>query len=150
MAIPDRILCSSHTVSGVMPGDPAVTRHRFEDRIAACAQAGYGGMCLHFRDYRQLRAAGYDDGRLRDVLQGSRMTDVSLEFLTDWFLTGTEAEEIERVFDPFFTTKAEGMGVGLNICRKMVEFYGGTLWVEPGAGPGATFCFTLPTAAGAG
>jgi signal transduction histidine kinase len=57
---------------------------------------------------------------------------------------GLTDEQIERLFTPFFTTKAEGMGMGLNICRSIVEYHDGRLWVQPNPGGGSVFRFTLP------
>ena len=49
-----------------------------------------------------------------------------------------------RVFEPFFTTKNEGMGMGLNICRTIIESHAGRLWVEDNKPRGTVFRFTLP------
>jgi PAS domain S-box-containing protein len=57
---------------------------------------------------------------------------------------GLTAEQAERLFTPFFTTKAEGMGMGLNICRSIVEYHDGRLWLEHNPGGGSVFRFTLP------
>ena len=51
----------------------------------------------------------------------------------------------DRLFQPFVTTKgAQGMGVGLSICRTIVEAHGGRIWVEPNTPAGTVFKFTLP------
>jgi PAS domain S-box-containing protein len=57
---------------------------------------------------------------------------------------GTGFENPERAFEAFFTTKEKGMGMGLAICRSIIEAHHGRLWVAPGQGPGATVCFTIP------
>ncbi len=59
---------------------------------------------------------------------------------------GLPRDARERLFEPFFTTKAEGMGIGLNICRSIVESHKGRLWAESPAAGGCSFRFTLPVA----
>jgi signal transduction histidine kinase len=58
---------------------------------------------------------------------------------------GLDPDIAAHLFQPFHTTKEGGMGVGLSLCRKIVEAQGGKLWHEPG-NPGATFTFTVPVA----
>lgn len=59
-------MCSSHTLSGVMPGGPAAARHSLDDRLAACAAAGYSGYWLRFPGSLEQRAAGLEQrGRPR-------------------------------------------------------------------------------------
>ncbi|MBI3676008.1 MAG: PAS domain S-box protein [Proteobacteria bacterium] len=60
--------------------------------------------------------------------------------------SGMPQEVAERLFQPFVTTKAKGMGVGLTICRSIVEAHGGRLWMTPHEGGGTVFRFLLPTA----
>jgi signal transduction histidine kinase len=51
---------------------------------------------------------------------------------------------LERVFEPFYTTKPDGMGLGLSICRSIIEAHGGRLWAIPYKPRGALFQFTIP------
>jgi len=57
---------------------------------------------------------------------------------------GLPPESVDRLFDAFYTTKPGGMGMGLSICRSIVEAHGGQIWAARPAGPGATVQFTLP------
>jgi signal transduction histidine kinase len=63
---------------------------------------------------------------------------------------GISAEDQEHVFERFFRavpkggTSPKGVGLGLFICRSLVEAHGGRIWVESRPGAGSTFCFTLP------
>ncbi len=57
---------------------------------------------------------------------------------------GLNPTNIGQLFEPFYTTKPQGLGMGLSISRSIIEAHGGRLWVEPGAGHGAIFRFTLP------
>ena len=54
----------------------------------------------------------------------------------------------ERVFESFYTTKPKGMGMGLSICRSIIEAHGGRLWASANNPRGATFQFTVPTVEG--
>ncbi|HET7824415.1 MAG TPA: ATP-binding protein [Anaeromyxobacter sp.] len=59
---------------------------------------------------------------------------------------GIPADVREQLFQPFFSTKPEGMGMGLNICRSIIEFHRGRVWAEPNPGGGTVFSFSLPVA----
>jgi PAS domain S-box-containing protein len=59
---------------------------------------------------------------------------------------GIDPAQLERVFEPFYTTKTSGVGMGLSICRSIIDAHGGRLWVEPNKPRGAVFKFTLPAA----
>jgi signal transduction histidine kinase len=59
---------------------------------------------------------------------------------------GIGPQSIEHLFDPFYTTKQAGMGMGLAICRSIVEGHGGRIWATANVPRGAAFHFTLPVA----
>lgn len=113
-------MCSSHTVSGVMPGGPAAARHPLEARLAACAAAGYSGCWLHWRDYLEQRAAGLGDAALRDLFDRHGLRRRGVEFLTGWFLPGDDAAAAaERAaFDAAAAIGARVVNVGADFERR--------------------------------
>ena len=82
-----------------------------------------------------------------------RRVEIKLETIEDGFCRlavsdfgpGMSAEVAGRVFDAFYSTKSKGMGMGLAICRTIVEAHGGHIEVESRPNEGVTFLFTLPT-----
>ena len=61
---------------------------------------------------------------------------------------GLDLAQADRLFEAFFTTKPDGMGMGLSICRSIIDAHGGRLWASPNRPNGAIFQFTLPAAVG--
>jgi signal transduction histidine kinase len=63
---------------------------------------------------------------------------------------GLAPQRLERVFDPYYTTKPEGLGMGLTICRSIIDAHNGRLWASANQPRGAVFQFTLPAEPGGG
>jgi signal transduction histidine kinase len=63
--------------------------------------------------------------------------------VTDYGI-GFSADSADQLFNPFYTTKSGGMGMGLSICRSIIEQHGGRIWAMPHVPHGATIHFTLP------
>jgi signal transduction histidine kinase len=57
---------------------------------------------------------------------------------------GLSPDDLDHVFDAFYTTKSNGMGMGLAICRSIIEAHGGRVWVAPNRPRGAVFQFSVP------
>lgn len=84
------------------------------------------------------------DGVANDRILRVRVRRVGETLQAEISDRGRGIEHPDRIFEPFFTTKEHGMGMGLAICRSIIESHGGKLWVEANEPPGATFIFTLP------
>lgn len=84
-----------------------------------------------------------------DATTGDRVVEIRVRQIRNILQTeisdrGQGIDFPEKMFEPFFTTKENGMGMGLAICRSIVELHGGRLWAEKNNPHGATLLFTLP------
>jgi signal transduction histidine kinase len=84
-----------------------------------------------------------------DATTGDRVVEIRVRQIGNILQTeisdrGQGIDFPEKMFEPFFTTKENGMGMGLAICRSIVELHGGRLWAEKNNPHGATLLFTLP------
>jgi PAS domain S-box-containing protein len=84
-----------------------------------------------------------------DTTLGDRIIGIDVHRVADLVQVeisdgGRGIQAPDKIFEPFFTTKEHGMGMGLAICRSIVESHGGRLWAEPNEPQGARFIFTLP------
>ena len=89
---------------------------------------------------------------MSSVEEGARELSISTELSqTNGILVaisdsgpGIDPEHLDRSFAPFYTTKTSGIGMGLSICRSIIDAHGGRLWAEANRPRGAIFQFTLP------
>lgn len=87
----------------------------------------------------------------RDIPEADRMLHIDT-FVDTGFVnvavrdagSGIRGEDLTKVFEPFYTTKTSGLGMGLSICRRMVDTYDGRIWAENNKERGATFRIALP------
>jgi len=84
------------------------------------------------------------------IVSNAEVADDMIEVSVSDTGSGFQDDVKANLFQTFFTTKETGMGVGLSISRSIIEAHGGKMWAESNASGGATFRFTLPTAAGEG
>jgi signal transduction histidine kinase len=92
-----------------------------------------------------MESVGERDKQL--LIKSAPGTDGEVSLAVEDSGTGIDPKHIERVFSSFFTTKDKGMGMGLSICRSIIESHGGRLWASRGSPRGAIFQFTLPVKA---
>jgi signal transduction histidine kinase len=91
--------------------------------------------------------AGVSDGARELLISTGAAADDVLVAVRDTG-PGLPPSSAEHLFDAFYTTKADGMGMGLSICRSIIEAHGGRLWASANLPRGAVFQFTAPASAG--
>jgi signal transduction histidine kinase len=124
---------------------------RIELDLAAGLPAVYGDRILLEQVMLNLMRNGLDamnaqEPERRVLTARSRRDGDSVRVSVEDRGIGIAEEQMARIFTPFYTTKAEGLGIGLNICRSVIEFHNGRLWTEPHPEGGAVFHFTVPLA----
>ena len=93
-----------------------------------------------------VEAMGSVEGKPRDLLISTEQDRRGVLVAVRDSGPGIDPSHLERVFDAFYTTKSSGMGMGLSICRSIIDAHGGRLWAEANEPRGAIFQFTLPSA----
>ncbi|CAM2154538.1 two-component system, LuxR family, sensor kinase FixL [Pararobbsia alpina] len=116
------------------PGLPAVVADRVQLQqvminLVVNANQALGGVLGHAREIRVSTAPGHE-GRVVVAVKDNG--------------PGISPGDAANVFEPFYTTKQDGLGMGLSICRSIIEAHGGRLWLDAAPGSGATFAFALP------
>jgi signal transduction histidine kinase len=86
-------------------------------------------------------------GKRKVAIRSALTADGSVQVSVSDNGVGLDEVDRDQLFTLSYTTKASGTGVGLSLCRSIIEAHGGRLFVAPTPGPGATFCFTIPVAA---
>jgi PAS domain S-box-containing protein len=93
-----------------------------------------------------IEAMSSETGRERHLTISSRVdATASVSIAVEDTGSGIDPAHVDRIFDPFFTTKSNGMGLGLSICRSIIEAHGGRLWALPRSPFGTVFHLTLPS-----
>jgi signal transduction histidine kinase len=89
---------------------------------------------------------------MRSVSDRPRVLTVTSQMLDGGVLmsvedagTGIDQNDMDRIFESFFTTKSQGMGMGLSICRSIIQAHGGRIWASTGSNHGAVFNFEVPS-----
>jgi predicted ATPase/signal transduction histidine kinase/GAF domain-containing protein len=116
------------TTLGIIKGDPTQLQQVIVNLITNAIEA----IDAATRSTRVLRVATESDGN------GGALVIVEDSG------SGIDVEALPRIFDPMFTTKPQGMGLGLAICRSIIEGHGGRLWASPNPTGGSVFRFSIP------
>ena len=88
--------------------------------------------------------SGSDEGTRQLLINTDRADQKEIRIAVQDSGPGMAPESIDRLFDPFYTTKSSGLGMGLSICRSIIEAHEGRLWATGAEPKGAVFAFTLP------
>jgi C4-dicarboxylate-specific signal transduction histidine kinase len=88
--------------------------------------------------------SGMDEGVRQLAISTRNIDEGQVQVMVQDSGTGIDPNTAARIFDPFYTTKPGGMGMGLSICRSIVENHGGRLWAMANDGQGTSFHFTIP------
>ena len=91
-------------------------------------------------------AMGSVEGAPRDLLISTEQHHTGVLVAVRDSGPGIDPEQLDRIFNSFYTTKPSGTGMGLAICRSIVDAHGGRLWAEVNEPRGTVFQFTLPNA----
>ena len=153
---PERRICSANDIAaeavGLVQIDAARHRVRIQTEIARDLPPLLADPILLQQVLINLLKNAIE--AMRDLPPGTQRVAVlrvscaadSIEFSVSDRGPGIRDELRQRLFEPFFTTKSEGMGIGLNICRSIVESHQGRLWAERPEEGGSRFRFTVPVA----
>jgi signal transduction histidine kinase len=93
-----------------------------------------------------VEAMGSVEAAPRDLLISTRQDHTGVLVAVHDSGPGIDPEHLDRVFHSFYTTKPSGTGMGLSICRSIIDAHGGRLWAEANEPRGTIFQFTLPAA----
>ena len=127
-------------------GHGATLETRLDSRAASAIMDRIQVQQVLLNLIRNAAEAMAESNRREIVVATGRSSDGMVEVSVADTGPGLPDEVRQKLFQPFVTTKPSGMGVGLSICRGIVEAHGGRLWVEANAGGGTVFRFTLPSA----
>jgi signal transduction histidine kinase len=94
-----------------------------------------------------VEAMGSVEAEARELLIRTEHDDAGVLVTVRDSGPGIDPTHLKRVFEPFYTTKSGGTGMGLSICRSIIDAHGGRLWAESNRPPGTVFQFTLPNTA---